>query len=331
MIKLKQYLAIFLLCNLLFASFATSVDYAQAADIKTIIVTFATPPTPGSVSVTKAHLKYNKDFAWSYSFDDGIVRGYDVAFKYMNGGYSSYLGQYFGGLYFTDGAGNNVPFRGGYAFYTRNANYSDIHVNTPSYITWTQLQDAVDNGWNVFNHGYISATVGDPEEVYYIGDPGGHATGTLDYDYELTQSNVDVASHITLRNDSGATTTPFTMSQVILPNGDDNYIQPAFDNNFNAVYAQNNVFPFDNSTINAPKFTDVTSTISSDRHVMPRWFDYEYRYLAGGEFPNGLFNHVDELASLSSGSSKYWSQAFTHQITTQNQKMQVDHLAMFLV
>jgi hypothetical protein len=316
MIKLKQYLAIFLLCNLLFASFATSVDYAQAADIKTIIVTFATPPTPGSVSVTKAHLKYNKDFAWSYSFDDGIVRGYDVAFKYMNGGYSSYLGQYFGGLYFTDGAGNNVPFRGGYAFYTRNANYSDIHVNTPSYITWTQLQDAVDNGWNVFNHGYISATVGDPEEVYYIGDPGGHATGTLDYDYELTQSNVDVASHITLRNDSGATTTPFTMSQVILPNGDDNYIQPAFDNNFNAVYAQNNVFPFDNSTINAPKFTDVTSTISSDRHVMPRWFDYEYRYLAGGEFPNGLFNHVDELASLSSGSSKYWSQAFTHQITT---------------
>lgn len=277
MIKIKKYLATFLLFNLFFASFLTSVNFAQASDIKTLIVTFASSPTPESVSVIKADLKYNKDFAWSYSFDDGIVRGYDAAFKYMNGGYSSYLGQYFGGLYFTDGAGNNVPFRGGYAFYTRNSSYSDIHVNTPSYITWSQLQDAVDNGWNVFNHGYTSATVDNPEDIYYIGDPGGHATGSLDYAYELTQANFDIANHITLRNNSGATTTPFNISQVILPNGDENYIQPAFDNNFKAVYAQNGVFPFDGSTTTAPKFTDVTDVISSNRHVMPRWFDYEYR------------------------------------------------------
>jgi len=316
MIKIKQYLTAFLILNLFFTSFLTSIDYAQASDIKTIVVTFASAPTPESISVTKTHLKYNKDFAWSYSYDDGIVRGYDTAFKYMNGGYSSYLGQYFGGLYFTDGAGNNVPFRGGYAFYTRNADYSDIHINTPNYITWTQLQDAVDNGWNIFNHGYTSATVDNLDDVYYIGDPGGHATGSLDYVYELTQANVDIANNITLRDNNGVTTTPLNVSQVILPNGDNNYIQPAFDNSFKAVYAQSNIFPFDGSTTTAPSFTDVTTVISSNRHVMPRWFDYEYRYLPGGEIPNGLFNKVDELASLSTSTAKYWSQAFTHQITT---------------
>jgi hypothetical protein len=315
MSKVKIYTSIFLLFNFICSGILLPFNNIKADSNKVITITFAT--TPISPVVSKTKLKYNKDFALSYSFDDGLIRGYDTAFKYMNGGYSDYLGQYFGGLYFTDGAGNNVPFRGGYAFYTRNSSYSDIHINTPSYIKWTQLQEAVDSGWNVFNHGYISASVPaeNPNYVYYIGDPGGHATGSLDYAYELTQANIDVASHINLKNNAGTVTGPLNVSQVILPNGDGKYIQPAFDNGFNAVYAQNGIFPFDGSTTTAPTFTNISDPISNNRHVMPRWFDYEYKYLPAGEYPGGLFNHVDQVASLSTGSIKYWTQEFTHQIT----------------
>ncbi len=314
--KIFKIFSLFIFLVICVTTFIYPSKNTKASNIKTITITFATTPTFSTVS--KAPLKYNKDFAWSYSFDDGIIRGYDTAFKYMNGGYSDYIGQYFGGLYFTDGAGNNVPFRGGYAFYSRNSTYSDIHVNTPSYTSWTQLQDTVDNGWNVFNHGYTSASIDpkDPNYVFYTNDPGGHATGVLDYAYELTQNNVDVASHISLKNNNGTVTGPLNISHVILPNGDDNYIQPAFNNGFKGVYAQSPVFPFDSTTVTAPDFTNVTNFISSNRHVMPRWFDYDTRYMSGGSNPGELLNHVDELATMSTGPNKYWAQEFTHQITT---------------
>ena len=324
MLKTKLIKKISLLTFLLFilSTFWYPLHEIKASNIKTLVITFNSAPT--NPTVTKAPLKYNKDFAWSYSFDDGIARGYNTAFKYMNGGYSDYIGQYFGGLYFTDGASpaNNVPFRGGYAFYARNASYSDIHINTPSYIKWTELQDAVDNGWNVFNHGYTSASLGvnDPNDSYYTGDPGGHAVGALDYAYELSQENVEVASHISLKNNAGTVTGPLNMSHVILPNGDDNYIQPAFDGGAKGVYAQSPVFPFTDghATIYAPDFTNVTNPIptTGGRHVMPRWFDYDTRYLTGGANPGGLFTHIDDLASQSTGATKLWAQQFTHQITT---------------
>ena len=49
---------------------------------------------------------------------------------------------------------------------------------------------------------------------------------------------------------------------------------------------------------------------------MYRQFDYEARYLSGGNLPGGLFNNVDELASSSTGANKYWGKEFTHGITT---------------
>jgi hypothetical protein len=316
--KINNFVVVFVILLLAISSFfSEQAKIVRADSSKIITITFATTPTTASVS--KAELKYNKKSALSYSFDDGYIAGYDPAFTYMNGGYSSYLGQYFGGLYFTDGAGNNVPFRGGYALYTRNSNYSDIHINTPSYMTWTNLQESIDYGWDVFNHGYTSATVpvDDPNHVYYIGDPGGHATGPLDYDYELLQAKTEVASHINLKNNSGVVTVPLQMSHVIIPNGDVNYIQPAFDNGFKGAYKQDPTFTFDGATVTAPDYTKVNGvTISSNRNVMPRWFDYEYRYLTGGQYPGGLFNHVDQLATLSNVSDRYWTQEFTHQITT---------------
>ncbi len=314
--KFLRKVSFIVLFSLCFTTLLSPYNVAKASNTKTLVITFSTVPTHASVS--KTTLKYNKDFALSYSFDDGNIRGYDTAFKYMNGGYSDYLGQYFGGLYFTDGAGNDVPFRAGYSFYARNGNYADIHVNTPSYINWTQLQDAVDNGWNVFNHGYTSTTLlpGDPNNEYYTGDPGGHAIGALDYNYELTQNNAEVASHINLKSNTGSITGPFNMSHVVLPNGDSNYIQPSFDTGFKGVFAQSNTFIFDGSTVNVPDYINVSNPISNNHLVMYRLFDNESSYLPGGPHSGGLFNYVDQLASSSTGVDKHWAQEFTHQVTT---------------
>lgn len=313
--KIKSKVSIIILLALVFSSFIYSAPNAIADTNKTIVITFNS--APGAATATITPLKYNKKFAYSYTFDDSLDDGYDPAFIYMNGGYSTYLGQYFGGLYFTDGTGNNVPFRAGLAWYSRNSsNYSDIHINTPSYITWDELQELSDNGWDIFNHGYTSASVTDPDYVYYVGDPGGHATGTLDYSYELTQNNAEVASHVNLKNNAGISVGAFQMSQVVLPNGDTNYTQPAFDNNYKAIYNQSNDFFINGSTTTIPDLIDTSQVISYNPYFMTRWFDYESRYLSGGEFPGALFNRVDQLAALSTGSHHYWGHSFTHQLTT---------------
>lgn len=306
------YLFVFIL-SVIIIPFANAIKVSADTN-KKIIITFDSVPNTYSVDV--APLKYNKSFAYSYSFDDGLNDGYDPAFLYMNGGYSDLIGQYFGGLYFTDGAGNNVPFRGAYAFYSRNASYSDLHLTTPSYYTWTQLQEAVDAGWNVINHGYTSSTIpeNDPNKVYYTGDPGGHAEGTLDYDYELSQLNVDVAANIDLKDNAGAVVGPLNMTHVILPNGDENYIQPAFDAGYRGVYSQSPSFTYDGSTVVAPQFTDVTENINATKYVMPRWFDTTEKYSISGDYPNGLTDRIDEIAADSTNGDYYWAQAFTHQV-----------------
>ena len=48
--------------------------FAQASNLKTIVVTFNTAPT--FANVIKTPLKYNKNFAFSFSLDDGGLNGY---------------------------------------------------------------------------------------------------------------------------------------------------------------------------------------------------------------------------------------------------------------
>lgn len=114
------------------------------------------------------------------------------------------------------------------------------------------------------------------------------------------------------------------MSHVILANGDKNYIQPAFDAGYKGIYAQDSIFPFDGSTTTAPQFTNVSNSISSNRHVMPRWFATENKYMVGGVYPNGENDHVDDLAAMSTGSDKFWAQEFTHQVILSSDPAQVN-------
>jgi hypothetical protein len=176
-----------------------------------ITVTF--DAAPSNVSVKTAPLRYNKDFAYSFTFDDGKEDAYTNGFPLLNGGKAS-DGQTYPGLYFTDGCGNPVKFKAGIAWTSKNLDGQDVHTNTPGLMNWTQLKDLYNSGWNVLNHSLS------------------HATGDgTDYDYQVKEN----ARYVKEK-------TGIPLKQFVIPSGDIGYIQAATDNGFKAIYNQHS-FP----------------------------------------------------------------------------------------
>ena len=252
----------------------------NASNTKTITVQFSSTPT--SATVSKLPLKYGKTFAYSWVFDDGLVEGYRNAFRYLNGGIVDIesTSSIYPGLYSTDGAGNDIPFRASYAWYD-----GDLHYDTPSYITYGELRDAYDAGWDVINH-----------------------------DESISDNNDIVKTKLGISKN---------MSQYALPNGDQSYIDPAFaDPNIMSVMSQATSFLVGGNTVNLPNGAnpvDVNPIIASPTGLS----DYlMYRNLISS--PSGpnpdivpdedYYADADNTYSLSTTGKNYWRQSFTHRV-----------------
>ena len=109
---------------------------------------------PPDITVVPAILKYNKDFAYSFTFDDAYSDAYNLGLKFWGGGYSPLDGNTYPGLFYTNGCGNRIPFRAGVSWYTANTSNSDIHFNTPGYISYSGAVNLYNSGWDFFNHSY---------------------------------------------------------------------------------------------------------------------------------------------------------------------------------
>lgn len=169
-------------------SLKEGIESARADSFKTVTVTFKVAPTPASVEVNKTLVKYNKDFIFSWGFDDGYKEGYEYGFKYLNGGYNSTLDSYFGGLYYTDGAGSSRPFSGSYSWFSVDSSYNDLHSSDSlSYMSWDNLIDSYNHGWVALNHGWTSMNFPDLEATYNYPAPKG--PGSFDYNYEVSQNS----------------------------------------------------------------------------------------------------------------------------------------------
>jgi hypothetical protein len=166
--------------------------------------------TPSSVTVTRAPLRYDKDFAYSFTLDDGKIDGYTHALPLLEGGTISSMGKTYPGLYFTDGCGNRISFKGGLAWNSYSTTLQDIHTNTPGYITWTQMKEMYNRGWNVFNHSLTHA--------------GGAGT---DYNFQINENQKII------RQKSGLDPKHF-----VIPSGDSSYASYAFNSGMVAVYNQ---------------------------------------------------------------------------------------------
>ncbi|MDA3906122.1 MAG: T9SS type A sorting domain-containing protein [Bacteroidales bacterium] len=257
--------------------------YSETIDIKFYdlytedfsVLTLTFNEDPGDVQVSLAPLKYNKDFAYSLSLDDGRLDGYSYAFKLLNGGQVTDTGESFDGLFYTDGCGNNVPFKASLAWNSVNSSFIDLHINTPDYITWVQLQEMISAGWDVMNHSYSHAAYGD-----------------TDYAFQITENqNVVLAK------------TGFEMTQFVIPSGDLNYVDPAFGLRMDAVYSNKYEFLGYGTAI------DIDSPFNTFQLKIDRRFLYDDLFI-----PTNIMEKINDVANNSQNGNHLWANDFTHRV-----------------
>lgn len=117
-------------------------------DIK-VTITFANDPS-ASLSVEKAYLKYNKDFAIVLQMNDGKEDIFTKVYPYFTGKNGN------PGLYFTDGVTNSIPFKMSTVHYTRNQNGVDMHGGQNSWLTWDQMMELWAAEFGIESMGFIN-------------------------------------------------------------------------------------------------------------------------------------------------------------------------------
>lgn len=177
-------------------------------------------------SVSKAPLKYNKDFAYSLTLDDATSDAFTHAMPLLRGGTLKEFDTPFTGLFFTDGCGNDVPFRAGIAWNCATFNGNDPHNgDVQGIMTWRQLDTLYDYGWDVLNHSYSHKSIFTNQ------------MSQLDYVNEVVKNQAAVrektAKHI-------------EMPVFVVPSGDITYQDIALQMGYKVVFDQsgNNLIGF---------------------------------------------------------------------------------------
>ncbi len=232
---------------------------------------------PSSLDVEKAVLRFNKMIAYSFTLDDGRSCAYTNAYPLFEGGYVAHNNTWYPGLNTTDGCGNDIPFRASLAWYSVNSSYSDLHVNTPSYIKWSELSELYNHGWEAINHSYSHS-----------------AYGTIDYNWEI-QSNYD---HVLNK-------TGISMTHFISPSGDPEYFGPAKELGYKVIYSKidsylglYNGLPVDNPL-----------DYESDLRIYRRYlYDDLFATLPA------IHEMMDDIAARTADGTHFWWTEFTHRV-----------------
>jgi Secretion system C-terminal sorting domain len=197
---------------LAFGLFLTNQSHAQ----KISIYFTATPSSTPSVS--KAVLRYDKDFAYSFTFDDATIDAFTTGLPVMHGGIVKGNDATYSGLFYTDGCGNSLPFRGGIAWNTANQFGIDVHTgNVADQLRWGQLDTLYDAGWDVMNHSYSHKS----KWLFPM-------TGN-DYLNEIEQNSIAVRNKTRLR---------LEMPVFIVPANDNSYHAPALTLGHKIIFDQ---------------------------------------------------------------------------------------------
>jgi hypothetical protein len=261
----------FIFCFQLFAQQAATL---HPSDSLTLTVTFNNPPT--SVSVEKAALRYNKDFAYSFILDDGLIDAYTAAFPLLNGGLVVGNNTIYPGYFYSDGCGNAIPFSAGLSWYSVNAAGNDLHVNTPSYVTWDQLKTMYQAGWTVLNHSY--SHIANDTSINYV--------------YQINQNTAYV------KTKSG-----IDLSHFVPPAGDQNYVAPAFANGMLSVTGNNS------------SYNGFPDGYRIDQQVDLTNFKL-FKMLISDANQNigNIMQKIDTVAARSVNGKHYWWNDFTHHV-----------------
>jgi peptidoglycan/xylan/chitin deacetylase (PgdA/CDA1 family) len=260
------------LCMLMLV-FQKSVSQENPSQPAVLSLTINFDQVPQKVEIEKAFLRFNKDFAYSITFDDGYDDAYTAAFQLLKGGKVKGNGKTYPGLFYTDGCGNKIAFKAGIAWNSVNSQGKDLGNNVPGFITWNQLRELYENGWDILNHSYSHAS-----------GPGTNYNDevVLNFNYVKQKTGIE-------------------MTHFVIPSGDDNYTEPAFDQGVKAVFNQNYHWPGREGLLVDDK--------QPERFIM-------YRYLLDGEkhSTDNVSERLDEVALKSSGQHPYWWSEFTHRV-----------------
>lgn len=230
---------------------------------------------PNYADIDKAAFRYNKDFAYSLTLDDGYRCAFKNAFMLLNGGYVAGNNTTYPGLYYTDGCGNDIPFRGGLSIYSKGATGNDLHVNSLNYISWNEMQTMIAHGWNIYNH-----------SLQHAAGPG------TDYVYQIAENTRYIKQK-----------TGYTTRHFVVPSGDQNYLGPAYANGMLSVYANNASYQgFPNGLV-------INNALDYNNFSLYKRFLYDTYYDT-----TNIFQSIQIAASLSTNGNHLWYNDFTHRV-----------------
>lgn len=234
-------------------------------------------------SLTPAPLKYNKDFAFSFTLDDGLVSAMRVALPYFAGGRVSppYIdewgydqggdGHFHPGLYYTDGCGHRRPFRAAVAI--NGGKLTTGGRDHAGFLSWQQVDTLSRRGWDLFDHGYA----------------------------HLTGAGVNAAAEISNNGQAVEERTGVQMTQFVVPGGKDDsisqepYATAAFAAGRMAVH--NGHYAMDWS---------LPEDAAAARHIRAgRWLLSSRQ----GDWKRAFYKSVDHILRTK---EKAWINVFTH-------------------
>lgn len=261
----------------------------------TVIIKLRKPVGP--VSVKTAPLKYNKDFAFSFTLDDGLVSAYLVAYPFFSGGKVSgtYTDQWghdqgadgkrYPGLFYTDGCGGQIPFSAASAINAKNIADADT-VDHAGFLSWKQIMNLYHGGWDILSHGYR------------------HITGKgINAGYEVAENNRVVEDSLGIK-----------MNDFVVPGGRDDdmsdnpYAEAAFNQGMQTVQCEH--FP--------GHILVLDSTLKLSQLKLGRKFLHSTPDLAGGHAVEADTALFEEISRRLDKKSKFWVNAFTHSVGNQN-------------
>jgi len=247
-----------------------------------VLVSFDQPPT--NLTVYKAPLKYNKDFAFSMQIDDANLTLFTHGYPVFEGGEVN--GTTYPGLFYSDGCGNLHNFKMSSSVFSFNGNGltgPDTHLdNSYGQLTWEQMNTIYNNNWGILNHGVNGNANTDPSFI----------------NYSITRNKSYIRRNLFNTTEGGVMT-----HLLVNPNGSSNWTIPAFDLGYIGTLNQNETFPIgtNGGDVNATgvDWTQPYSLLrrTADDVVVPSF--------------------VDGLANSSVGGANYWCSIFTHSLTQQ--------------
>ena len=250
-------------------------------------ITFAQAPT--NVNLSIAELKYDKDFAYSYTIDDAHRSAWEIIFKHFSDSTS-------GGLSFTDGCGNDIPFRCDIAWNSANGGYQDMHLSGGNQLSWLELDTLYRAGWGVMNHAFSHGALED----------------SLGVDGEIAKNQNWVQAIST------ALGTPIIMKHFVVPTNWFRYTNRAFAQGFHSSHSQ--TFSYVGGPPNGFR---VDGELQLGNFKMNR--DYKH----GNNNLAILLRNVQRTASVSIGGSKYWYNDFIHGVKSDGSSWAVDETLFY--